>query len=437
MPSIRPPRWGVAERRHRSPVLITTALRDCQSPAPPAGIPEQILHRRLMVVSSTVPLLILGASARGAAQSACRAGFRPLCVDAYADRDLRELTPVHSWPDSPGQLVPWLKTLPQVPWIYTGGGENRPGLVGCLARRQPLLGCGARVLRRARDPFAVAELLARFRIQTLPVCPPRAPPPADGQWLVKPRRGSGGRGVVFWGPPHKPLPREPYYFQRWVGGEDFSGLFLAHADRTELLGTTRQWSGRVAGTALLHAWHGNLVGETPSPSVLQHLHSLGAVLAEQLELRGLFGCDFRLEGETPWLLEINPRYTASVELFEWILRRPLLREHASACGYPGELPPLPSDIDREMHCSSAQRPRFVAKRIVYANEPGVAEFPPDLPRWRLGFTPAVYSDIPVAGQPLRPGDPVCTVLAGGASPEDCLQTLDLREAEVRRWIRTP
>src|SRR5947209_3741369 len=38
------------------------------------------------------------------------------------------------------------------PWMYTGGLENWPRLVGAMARRRPLWGNGRAVLQAARSP---------------------------------------------------------------------------------------------------------------------------------------------------------------------------------------------------------------------------------------------------------------------------------------------
>lgn len=381
-------------------------------------------------VSESIPLLILGASARAAAQSALRAGFQPHCFDAYADRDLRETGPVWAWPASTRQLVEMVATRPCHAWIFTGGLENRPGLVGRLTRRLPLWGSHAPVLRSARDPFTIQRLLREADLPALDVCRSEHTPPSDGQWLIKPYRGSGGRAIALWLGQSSTIPREPYYFQQRAEGQDISAVYLAKPGQVEWIGSTRQWSG-LTSQAPAHAWHGNLVGEVLADEVRDTLHRIGQVLAARLGLRGLFGCDFRLAGTTPWLLEVNPRYTGSVELFEWALRRPLLREHAIACGFPeAPLPEArltgdpPNPIDR-----------CFAKRIVYATQTGVAEFPDDLPRWTGGFTPAPIADVPIFGQRLRPGDPICSILVSGSSPTECDLHIQEWLQRITRWIR--
>jgi len=157
------------------------------------------------------------------------------------------------------------------------------------------------------------------------------------------------------------------------------------------------------------------------------------VLGEHLGLRGLFGCDFRLEGNTPWLLEINPRYTGSVELFEWALQRPLLRDHALACGFPkAALPPASETGDANGSAS-----RLFAKRVVYATQMGVAHFPDDLPPWSGGFIPSPVADIPVDGQPLRPGDPICSIFASGTNPVEIQHQIRNWLSQISAWIGPP
>jgi predicted ATP-grasp superfamily ATP-dependent carboligase len=143
-------------------------------------------------------------------------------------------------------------------------------------------------------------------------------------------------------------------------------------------------------------------------------------------LRGLFGVDFLLDGRTPWIVEINPRYTASVEILEDALRAPLLRWHEAAC-VTGALPPAIA-----FHTS-----RVSAKWIVYADrtlhiEADVFDAPPPfLPADEL---PSV-ADIPCAGTVIPAGQPLCTLLARGESTADCAARLAERFAALPAAIR--
>jgi len=87
-------------------------------------------------------LLILGASARAAAQSALRAGCRRVwAADLFADADLRACAEVVQVRDYPHGLEAAISQAPDGPWMYTGALENHPRLVDRLARLHPLLGC--------------------------------------------------------------------------------------------------------------------------------------------------------------------------------------------------------------------------------------------------------------------------------------------------------
>src|SRR5687767_7079098 len=112
------------------------------------------------------PLLILGASARAAAWSARRAGFEPSAGDLFTDEDLRACCPAWRCERYPRDFEQIAAEAPPGPWIYTGGLENHPRLVDRIAARRPLFGNPGDVLREARDPFRLAEVLAAAGIAT-------------------------------------------------------------------------------------------------------------------------------------------------------------------------------------------------------------------------------------------------------------------------------
>jgi hypothetical protein len=113
-------------------------------------------------VGGSGTVLIFGASARAAAFSALRAGFKPWCADLFADADLRQRVPAMQLPARyPDGFLDLIDVELPGPWLYTGGLENRPFLVRKMARRRPLWGNDQAALLAARSPFAVAQGLRR------------------------------------------------------------------------------------------------------------------------------------------------------------------------------------------------------------------------------------------------------------------------------------
>ncbi|MFM8581428.1 MAG: ATP-grasp domain-containing protein, partial [Planctomycetaceae bacterium] len=288
-----------------------------------------------------------------------------------------------------------------------------------LAGWGPLWGNPAATLAAVRDPVQLAHLGSMHQLTTLPVRSSDQPPPSTGEWMLKPLGGAAGRGVVPWTSAtlDHPTLSEPHVFQKRVLGRPGSALFVARPGQTDCLGLT--WQLPTPSThPWPHAWTGNLLPEEPLDRLLPALLRAGDVLARETGLRGLFGIDFVDDGRTPWLIEVNPRYTGSTELFEFHTQSPLLQMHAQACAPQASLPPLPA-IDApavpQEHC--------LGKAIVYA--PAATRLtvelplPPVVPLWTF----PELADIPAVGQIFARGDPVCTVFAHAATQNACLEQL--------------
>ena len=98
--------------------------------------------------------------------------------------------------------------------------------------------------------------------------------------------------------------------------------------RRSLIGVTRQLIGAPGSP---FAYRGSIGPVTISERLKARLDLMGRVLASEFALVGLFGVDFILRDDEPWPVEVNPRYTASVEVLELALGRSLLAEHLRAC----------------------------------------------------------------------------------------------------------
>jgi predicted ATP-grasp superfamily ATP-dependent carboligase len=388
-------------------------------------------------------LLIVGASARAAAFSALRAGLCPVCADLFADTDLRACCPAE-------RLVPGiyprgflnLQVLEQPgPCMYTGGLENHPDVVAGLAQRRPLWGNPAAVLRRIRSPFQVAEILQAAGIPCPAVRPGTATPGSEGKWLHKPLAGAGGRGLYLWNGVSPPLSgRQTFYWQEYVAGWSCGAVYVGDATRAELLGVTRQ----LVGTDWLHAGCFRYCGSIGPVSLGFKLQAaferLGDALAAGFGLRGLFGVDCIVRDEVPWPVEVNPRYTASIEVLEYAIGTQALALHRRACeaeDFRSRLEDTETrrrgETEKELlsvspclrvSASSSEAP-VVGKAILFARAPVL--FPAEglWSRSSQGHfeTLPVFADIPAAGEPIAAGQPVLTFFCRAASESACLEML--------------
>ncbi|WP_165249891.1 ATP-grasp domain-containing protein [Paludisphaera soli] len=365
-------------------------------------------------------ILIVGASTRAAAFSARRGGLRPICLDQFADADLALVGDASRFEaDEDVETLASSALQDCDAWLYTGSIEARPSLVDRLTRVAPLLGNGPQVLRRVRDPWAVSQALVDAGLPALSL---RKPTEAGGPlvgWLRKSRSTAGGTGVS-WAGESSFDPHDDADLQRYIEGPTFSALFLAAGGRSRLVGLARQFHG-IAGAPFLYK--GGIAPITLGPRTEGLVRRIGEVLAAEFRLVGLFGADFVLNDDRPWLLEVNPRYTASVELFELAARQSLLRDHLCAC--------VAGEIDHET--TPIGPGPFVGKRVVYAR--CRLEFPAvEIPRWSdlQPFVVPAIADVPHPGTVIEAGEPILTVLASADSPDECLARLDGAE---RDWMR--
>jgi predicted ATP-grasp superfamily ATP-dependent carboligase len=378
-------------------------------------------------------LLIFGASARAAAFSVLRAGLRPWCADLFADADLHARCATVRVPGSvypEGFLRLARGELPGA-WMYAGGLENQRGLVEAMEKARPLWGNGAVALPLVRWPWFIDYLLARSGLPHPAVYPGCVKLDSAVRWLVKPVAGAGGTGIHFWG--EQPIRRRQrpggLYYQAYVEGTSCAAVYLGNDGGASLLGVTRQ----LVGEPWLHAAPFHYCGSV-GPLVLEPglrwiLDRVGNVLADGCRLRGLFGVDFILRDGVPWPVEVNPRYTASVEVLEYAAEVPALALHRQV--FDPHAPVLPTTLGRNTGT-------WLGKAILFARAP--LTFPEDGP-WQavLREPPPLheappFADIPRPGERIAAGRPVLTFFARGSSDEDCVQRLQQIAAALDRSL---
>jgi predicted ATP-grasp superfamily ATP-dependent carboligase len=223
-----------------------------------------------------------------------------------------------------------------------------------------------------------------------------------------------------------------HYFQEFVDGVAMSAIFVSdpsatnNYESTGLNGFTEQLIGEPWLHAAPFAYCGNIGPIKPVPYQLQGtVWWAGLLLARSAGLRGLWGLDFVRSGEHVYPVELNPRYTAAVEVLELSWSCTLLWAHVGCFTRRNAL----------VRYKSWQRwDSPVGKAIYYA--PRAITFPASGPwdtdlagefdPWRVpGF-----ADIPQAGSAIEAGHPVLTFFATGSTPAEVRERLQSRAAEL-------
>jgi predicted ATP-grasp superfamily ATP-dependent carboligase len=415
-------------------------------------------------VSTSAPSIgIVGASARSAAASAIRAGFQPLTADLFADADLQRIATTTQISPYPDGLVDWLRAVEPPAWMYTGALENHPELVDQMAWIAPLWGNSGDVLERVRSPWELARALHDAGLLFPETRASSVGLPCDGTWLAKTYRGASGSGVRELrqtrrqgdketrravseaSPPESPgLPvsLSPCpVFQRRIDGTPCAAVFVALDGNAELLGITRQLVGDERFGAHGFQYCGSIGPWPVSHTARAAIQQLGSVLARQFELIGLFGVDMIVNGNEVWTIEVNPRYTASVEIVERATGILAIAAHAAACrgeisdwraGSSSPPAPRPGDADTP----ARNRSKFHGKAILFAKRDLAigAEFAELALAESLRSPWPTLADVSPAGTLVEAGRPIITLFADGTSPADVENRLLAHAQDLERQI---
>ena len=376
-------------------------------------------------------ILIIGVSTRAIAESAVRSGYQIAALDAFGDMDSKRLGECYSLKRdfhtsfSAAALYAASRQLAFDAVVYTSNLENHPKVVQSLAGSHPVIGNSAETLARVRHwPTLFTTLAgAGFRVPQMVYDGDGRPVDPARKWLRKPIRGGGGHGITFWrdGAPSGP----GFMLQEHISGVACSASFIANGRECVVVGLTEQLIGLPEFGAHDFRYCGNLLPleavRTPSAgrAILRQVQRMAALITREFGLVGANGMDFVLSDGEVCLLEINPRYSASMELIERAYGLPIFDLHVRSV-LDGELPEF--DLTARLAEGS-----FHAKSILFAERDAVT---PDTTRW----LESGIRDVPLQGERLAHGAPICTVLAHEATRDACFAALVARAKALKGEI---
>ena len=312
-------------------------------------------------------------------------GYQPVVIDCYGDEDMRAVATdfrrvrdlsLHAIEAAFEQLVAY-KAFSGV--IYGSGLERHLDTLAFLQWRCTLLGNPLEVVRALQQKKDFFKRLDHFSIPHPAV--QFTPPAITENWLFKPEQGEGGVGVKW--AEAVICSGSKGYWQQFVPGTPMSVLFLASRKQVQIIGFHRQITECHDDLPFLFAGVETAQNQS-SQQYRRQIQTWLDLLVNDYGLVGLNSLDFIWAENRPWLLEINARPSASLQLYSsgWV------RAHIEAC--LGKSP--------EVRYNSKI---YGGYKIVFADR--VFRIPE-----RFCWPDGVF-DRPVAGTVIETGQPLCSL----------------------------
>jgi uncharacterized protein len=356
------------------------------------------------------PTIIIAAiSSRVYVQAAIQAGFEVIAIDAFCDVDTQASCKqafqikIENGQFNAALLLAVLDKIDLSNCLglsYGAGFEAQADLLTAICKRIKLIGNAPETVEKVKNPqtffdFCMAQNMLHPATQF-------ERPSNSKNWLQKRIGGSGGVHIR----PVLPLdlpPNHQIYYQKIQAGTPISCLFLSDDKNMQVIGFNEQLCN---STALLPYRYGGAVSHFPlSDKVKNTIETFVQSAAQFYQLRGLNSADFIVDGDAVYALEMNPRLSATVDLYRADLYKrhgDLFAAHVAAC--LGRLETWPV-VDAQ------SRAHFV----VYAYESVSVPAQMDWPDW-VRDIPQPNSEIPADG-------PICTVVADARTAKRAKQKL--------------
>jgi len=333
-------------------------------------------------------LLVIAISARPYAIAAKKSGFRVFVIDGFADAETIEaaaqtfVCPFDERGFKAVKLRAILKKIDLTPFVgcvFGSGFEAQPQLLEEINRFLPIIGNSASIVAQVKNPEYFFSTLIGLRIPYPNIFNDTPKDLSAQAYLQKSCGGSGGQHIQY--PAKKSAFQQGDYYQTLIQGESVSVLFLATKSNkikvnqahfnASLIGFNAQWVDATSEQPF--RFGGAASGVFLSQSIKNNLYEIVKKLTEALGLVGLNSLDVIIQDETIYVLEVNPRLSATFDLYakDWRdnFNLDLMALHIQA----GLGEPIPSDQQKKLNDAHLQTLQMPAKysnamAIVYAEE---------------------------------------------------------------------
>ncbi len=357
-------------------------------------------------------IIIAALSARAFVADAVVAGYEVIAIDAFADVDTQNMakqTIAVKQDYGNFDKADFLQKLAEIDcsqvagFLYGSGFEGNVELLKLIAKQLPIIGNFPQTVAQIKTPIAFFKTLDLLKIPHPEVCFSR-PQGVEG-WLFKNAGSAGGMHI------QNALSMVDLngaeYFQREVAATPVSLLFLANKNSVQVIGFNLQLID--ATTEYPYRYAGAISHYPLNEVITKKLIDYANRLTKHYSLVGLNSLDVLVLDNQYWVLEINPRLSASFGLYQSIETH-LIDLHCQAC--IGNM-----DFTKPNNLFNiTQNPK--GQRIFYAPFNINIDNKIVWPDWVV--------DIPKPNMIIEKDDPICSVQAVGADIKEVTELLTAR-----------
>ncbi len=264
-------------------------------------------------------------------------------------------------------------------------------------------------------------------------------------YLLKPLKSGGGKKIELlkdrkdYQKLSKKLLKEEgrdwiknYYFEEFIKGKIFSLQFAADGSQAKIISVTEQLINNKGNSNFKYG--GNILIKKKAAEI-KVLKEAAQLLTKEYKLKGINGIDFIQKDEEIYFIELNPRFTAAVELLIPIYGCSLLKSY-----YAEDISEI-SNFDYQKNYLNSDFKEY-GKVIYYAQNDiivldDLAKVNNNLQTARINFekTDLQIKDIPKKGEKFNSGDPVCTLIINAENREAFWRAAENAVLEMKKFFK--
>ena len=403
-----------------------------------------------MIEPDIYNLLVIGMDVVSLATSAKKAGYKVYAVDYFGDQDLKRVchetlsivkqTPLVTCgqlntnfnPEALLQLTrELLKKNAIDATLLSSGLDDSSDVLFELNDTIPILGNHPHVIERIRDKMEFFQELKRLGIPHPETAMAENFQEARKKArdigypvLVKPSRGFAGVGIRKARGPKElkqafrdaSIIDEKVLIQEHISGAPASVSLISSTNEAITLTLNEQLLGvSEVGQEEPFGYCGNVVPLVATGAVMDKCKSVAEKITSHFGLIGSNGVDLVISKEDiPYVVEVNPRFQATLECIEQVLEINMVEAHVKAC-VQGNLPTI-----------AKKTAVFCTRLILFAPQRSVV---PDLSVFEE------VRDIPLPRVIIEKGEPVCSIVVEGADRNSSLRKARIIAELIRKSLQ--